>query len=168
MAKFDKKGEIEVISHCKFLRTICAEKFLSIEVIWVNYWKIFKHYQEKMEATSSKVKRGSNTLIWGVEWKATILKLTPTIVETLDLSRAQSQIPPKVLLINDIRSHFKGSIQDIGTLEMDETLEKLCVNGMLKLEHQHLEAKRLTQIPHMPQDFQVKWIRYILSHVHNG
>ena len=59
-------------------------------------------------------------------------------------------------------------IQDIGTLEMDEALEKLCVNDILKLEHQHLEAKGLTHIPHMPHEFQVKWIRFILSQVHNG
>ena len=35
-------------------------------------------------------------------------------------------------------------------LQMDETLEKLCVNSVLKLEHQHLEVKILTHIPHMP------------------
>ena len=59
-------------------------------------------------------------------------------------------------------------IQDIGTLEMDEALENLCVNDILKIEHQHLEAKGLTHIPHMPYKFQVKWIRFILSQVHNG
>ena len=51
---------------------------------------------------------------------------------------------------------------------MDETLEKLYVNGMLKLKNQHLEVKGLTHIPHMPQEFQIKWIRFILIHVHNG
>ena len=43
-------------------------------------------------------------------------------------------------------------IHDIGTLEMDEALEKLCVNGILKPKHQHLKAKGLTHIPHMPHD----------------
>ena len=92
-------------------------------------------------------------LVWGVEWKALDFKLSLAITETLDLVGAQSQIPSKVLLVNDICSYFHCLIQDIGTLEMDETLEKLCMNGVLKLEHQHLEAKGLTHIPHMPQEF---------------
>ena len=50
---------------------------------------------------------------------------------------------------------------------MDEALKKQCVNGVLKPEHQHLETKGLTRIPHMPHEFQVKWIRFILSWVHN-
>lgn len=89
-------------------------------------------------------------LVCGVEWNALDFKLTLVVVETLDLSGVQSQISPKVLLINYIYSNFKCIIYDIGTLEMDETIEKLCVNGMLKPEHQHLEAKSLTHIPHMP------------------
>ena len=44
-------------------------------------------------------------------------------------------------------------IQEIGTLEMDETLERLCLSGVLKPEHQHLEAKGLTQIHNMPCEF---------------
>ena len=51
---------------------------------------------------------------------------------------------------------------------MDETLKSLCVNGVLKLKHQHLEVKGLTHIPHMPKIFLVKWIRFILSHVCDG
>ena len=51
---------------------------------------------------------------------------------------------------------------------MDETLENLYVNGVLKPKHQHLEVKYLTHIFHIPQGFQIKWIRFILSCVHNG
>lgn len=53
-------------------------------------------------------------------------------------------------------------------LEMDDALGKLYIYGFLKPEHQHLETKGLTHIPHMPHEFQVKWIRFILSQVHNG
>src|SRR4029434_11259044 len=81
---------------------------------------------------------------------------------------AQSQIPPKVLLINDIRTHFLCTVQEIGTLDMDTVFAELCVDGALKPEYKHLETKGLTHIPHMPRNFQVKWIRYILSRVHNG
>ena len=74
-------------------------------------------------------------LVQGVEWKALNIKLPPVVVETLDPSRAQSQIPPKVLLVNDIHIHFKCAIEEIGTLEMDDSLGQLCVNGVLKPEY---------------------------------
>ena len=51
---------------------------------------------------------------------------------------------------------------------MDDAPDKLCLNGVLEPKHQHLETKRLTHIPYMPHEFQLKWIRFILSHVHNG
>ena len=63
-----------------------------------------------------KVKKGSEMLVKGVEWKAPNFKLIPVVVESLDPYRAQSQIPPKVLLINDIHTHFKCTMQDLGTL----------------------------------------------------
>ena len=69
------------------------------------------------EITSSrKAKRGSEMLVKGVEWKVPNFKLVPAIAESLDPNGAQSQIPPKVLFINDIRTHFKCSVQDIRTL----------------------------------------------------
>ena len=51
---------------------------------------------------------------------------------------------------------------------MDDALGELCVTGILKPEHKHLEDKGLTHIPHLPWGIQIKWIRYFLSHVHNG
>ena len=88
-------------------------------------------------------------LVRGVEWKMLDFKLAPTVAKALDPSRAQSQIPPKVLLVNNICTHFKCTIQEIGTLEMDDVLGQLCVDGTLKLKHQHLEAKGLMNISHM-------------------
>ena len=102
-------------------------------------------------------------LVKGVEWKAPNFKIVPAVAESLDPNGAQSQIPPKILLVNDIFTHFKCAIQEIGTLEMDDALDQLCVDGTLKLEHQHLETKGLTHIAHMPQGFQIKWIRFILN-----
>lgn len=51
---------------------------------------------------------------------------------------------------------------------MDEALGELCVNDVLKPEHKHLEDKGLTHITHLPWNFQIKWIKYILSRVHSG
>ena len=36
---------------------------------------------------------------------------------------------------------------------MDNALAKMCVDEVLKPEHKHLEAKGLTHIPHVPQNF---------------
>ena len=113
--------------------------------------------------SSSKGIRGSEMLVKGVEWKAPSFKIIPAIAESLNLHGAQSQIPPKVLLINDICTHFKSTIQEIGTLDMDNALAKLCMDGNLKPEFKHLEVKGLTHILHFPRNFQVKWMRYILS-----
>ena len=94
--------------------------------------------QEVMASTSRSVrkhKKGSEMLVKGVEWRAPNFKLVLAIAEALDSQGAQSQIPPKVLLINDIRTHFKCSIQEIGTLEMQNALAELSSNGTLKPEH---------------------------------
>ena len=64
-----------------------------------------KPYPMKMVSSSSKLKQGSNMLVHGVEWKALNFKLTLATAKTLDLSGAQSYIPSKVLLINDIHFH---------------------------------------------------------------
>ena len=77
-------------------------------------------------------------LVKCVEWKALNFKLVPAIAESLDPRGAQSQIPPKIILINHIRTHFKCTIQEIGTLEMDNALAEMCVDGVLKLEFKHL------------------------------
>ena len=66
--------------------------------------------------SNRKAKKGSEMLVKGVEWKALNFKLVPTITESLDPNRAQLHIPQKVLLINDIRTHFKCVVQEIGTL----------------------------------------------------
>ena len=81
---------------------------------------------------SSKSKKGSEMLVRGVEWKAPNFKLAPKIAESLDPNGAQSQIPPKVLLINDIPSHFKCSIQELGNLEIDNALGEMSIDGNLK------------------------------------
>ena len=119
-------------------------------------------------SSSSKTKRSLEILVRGVECKKSNFKLVPAIAESLDPNGAQSQIPPKVLLINDIRSHFKCSIQELGNLEIDNALGEMSIDGTLKLEHKHLETKGLTHISLFPRKFQIKWVRYVLSRVHNG
>ena len=84
-----------------------------------------------MEAISNKKKKGLDMLLHGMEWKEPNFKVCPTIPKSIDPTGAQSRIPSKLLLINDIHSHFHCTIQEIGTLEIDETLNALIMNGML-------------------------------------
>ena len=85
-------------------------------------------------------------LVCGMEWKALDFKLTLVIAENVNPIRAQSQIPTKVLLINNIRSHFHCVVQELGTLEMDETLNAMSVYRALKPKHKHLDDKGLIHI----------------------
>lgn len=59
-----------------------------------------------MVSSSSKVEKGLEMLIQGVDCKAPTLKLSPEVVEALDPASVQSHIPPKVLLIHDILSFY--------------------------------------------------------------
>ena len=121
-------------------------------------------YREVMASTSgssNKEKKGYEMLVKGVEWKAPNFKIVPTVAESLDPYGAQSQIPPKVLLMNDIRTHSMCTIQELGTLEMDNALAEMCVDEALKPTHKHLETKGLTHILHLPSNFLVKSSRNI-------
>lgn len=69
--------------------------------------------------------------------------------------------------MHDIDSFYHYSIQELGTLEMNEAYNELCLDGVMKPKHKHLEMKDLMHILHMLRDFQVKWIRFILSRVHD-
>ena len=51
---------------------------------------------------------------------------------------------------------------------MDETLSFMSVDRALKLEHKHLHDKGLIHISCMPRRFSMKWIRFILSRIHEG
>lgn len=59
-----------------------------------------------MASSRSKAKKGSEMLVRGVDYKAPKFKLSPAITEALDPASAQSQIPPKVLLVHDIPSFY--------------------------------------------------------------
>ena len=112
--------------------------------------RAFQRLPSDMATTSNNKKKGLEILVGGMEWKAIDFKLFPTIAKSLEPTRAQSRIPFKVLLMNDIRSNFQCTIQEIGTLEMDEKLNALSVNKVLKPKHKHLEDKGLTHITCMP------------------
>lgn len=88
-----------------------------------------------MVSSSRKAKKGSEMLVCGVDFNASNFKLILVIAKALDPAGAQSQIMPKILLMHDIHSFYHCSIQELRTLEMNEAIRELCVDGMLKPEH---------------------------------
>ena len=102
-------------------------------------------------------------LIRNVVCEAPKFKLHSVIVEKTDPMGAHSQSLEKVLLINYIHTFYHYLIQELGTLELNQAYEAMCMDGNLKLEHKHLEVKGLTYVLCMPKNFQIKWIRFVLS-----
>ena len=49
---------------------------------------------------------------------------------------------------------------------MNETYNALFKNGILKLEHKHLEIKGLKHALNFPKVFKDKWIQIVLNQVH--
>ena len=90
-------------------------------------------------------------------------KLHPTIAEKEDPMGVHLMIPSKVLLIYDFSTFYNYPIQDLKTFKMNEAYDALYDSANLKPQHQHLETKGLTHMRHMPSNFEMKWIRFILS-----
>ena len=55
-----------------------------------------------------------------------------------------SLIPPKVIMIHDVRSCYICKIGEVGDYEIREGYEKLCNEGTLKEKFQIVERKGLT------------------------
>ena len=80
-----------------------------------------------------------------------------------DLNRALSSIPPKVLMIHDVRSCYMVKIGEVGDSELRESYNKLCKNVVLKYKFKHLADKGLTHALDFLQDFKFEWIKVVLS-----
>lgn len=61
-----------------------------------------------------------------------------------DLSKAQSMIPPKVLMIQNVQCYYTNKVAKVGDMEIREIYQKLCDNGVLKEENKIIKRKGLT------------------------
>ena len=77
-------------------------------------------------------------------------------------------IPPKVVMIQDVRKCYNCKVGSIGDLELKEAYGRLCENGKLKDEYQIIEHEGLTHALDTPTIFKTKWIKIVLSHIHDG
>ena len=85
-----------------------------------------------------------------------------------DPASALSMIPPKVVMIQDVRKCYNCNVGSIRDLELQEAYKRLWVNGKLKDEYQIVEHKGLTRALDTPIVFKTKWIKIVLSHIHDG
>ena len=81
---------------------------------------------------------------------------------------ALSIIPPKVMIVQDVRKCYNCKVGAIGDMEIHQAYDKLCENGVLKEEFQIVERKGLTRALVFPIVFKTKWIIIILRRIHNG
>ena len=96
------------------------------------------------------------------------LRTIPNISYKKDPSGAFSMIPPRVLMIQDVRYCYTCKVGSIGDMEITETYGKLCENGVLKEEFKFLERKGLTCALDFPNIFKTKCTKIVLSRIHDN
>lgn len=92
----------------------------------------------------------------------------PEIAYKGDPSGALLMIPPKVLMIKDVRCCYTGKIGEVGDMKIRDAYNKLYDNGVLREEYKIIEQKGLNCALDFLQVFKTKWIRIILSCIHDN
>lgn len=92
----------------------------------------------------------------------------PKVAYKNDLASAPSIIPPKVVMVQDVRKCYNCKIGAIGDMEISQAYERLCVEGVLKEEYKIIERKGLTCALGFPTAFKNEWIRIALRRIHDG
>ena len=77
-------------------------------------------------------------------------------------------IPPKVLMIQDVRCCYTGNIGEVGHMEIIYAYNELCDNGVLREEYKIVEQKGLNCALYFPQVFKIKWIIIVLICIHDN
>ena len=71
-------------------------------------------------------------------------------------------------MVQDVRICYNCKIGAIGDMKIREAYNNLCENEVLKEENQIVERKGLTHALDFPTVFKTKWIRIVLSRIHDG
>lgn len=85
-----------------------------------------------------------------------------------DPASALSVIPPKVIMIQDVRKCYNCKVRGVGDLELREAYNRLCENGALKEEFNIVEKKGLTRALEFTTAFKTEWIKIMLSKIHDN
>ena len=102
------------------------------------------------------------------EIKEPEFKATPEVAYKNEPASALSMIPPKVIMIQDVRNCYNCKVGSFGDMELRDAFNKLCDNGVLKEEFSIVEKKGLTRALYFPTTFKIEWIKIILSRIHDG
>ena len=78
-----------------------------------------------------------------------------------------SLIPPKVIMIHDVRSCYMCKIKEVGDYEIREAYEKLCNEVILKEEFKIVERKELSHALELKKNFKIEWIKIVLRRIHD-
>ena len=92
----------------------------------------------------------------------------PEVAYKNDPAGALSIIPPKVVMVQDMRKCYNCKIGAMGDMEINQSYEKLSENGILKEEYKIAERKGVTRALGYPTTFKTEWIRLVLSIIHDG
>lgn len=88
----------------------------------------------------------------------------PKVASKIDSVGAFSSIPPRVLLVKDVRSYIHCKIGETGDIDMYAAYQKLCgEDGKLKSEHKLLKVLGLMIALNFLKDFKSEWISVVLS-----
>ena len=116
---------------------------------------------------SGKGKETHKIQLFSNEVKQPKFKLIHEVAYKNDPTGALSAIPDKVVMVQDVYKCYNCKIGAIGDLEIANAYEKLCVDGKLKAKFAIVEKKTLTKALVFPAIFKTKWIRIILSRIHD-
>ena len=78
-----------------------------------------------------------------------------------------SSIPPNGIMIHNVRSCYMCKIGEVGNYKISESYENVCLKGILKDEFKVFERKGLNCAIDFPKNFRIKWIKIILSRIHD-
>lgn len=95
-------------------------------------------------------------------------QVIPEITYKGDLSGGLLMIPPKVLMIQDVRCCYIGKIGEVGDMEIRDAQKKLYYIGFLREEYKIVELKGINHALDLPHFFKNDWIRIVLSCIHNN
>ena len=71
-------------------------------------------------------------------------------------------------MVKDVKRCSNYKVGAIGDMEIREAYDRLCENGVLKEEYKIIETKGLAHALDFPTMFKTKWIRIVLSWIHDG
>ena len=106
-----------------------------------------------MASSSQQVKGKFEVQLVSNEVKQLEFKAIPEVAYKDDPAGALSMIPPKVVMIQDMRKCYNCKVGSVGDLELREAYDRLCDNGILKDEYKIVEKKGLTHALDIPIGF---------------